>query len=285
MSAASLASTLRTQSLSAGHYVRALGATAPGPMTEAPAALEQLIKGEARHAWRWESGRGTATTRHYPMPPEAEPVIMTAFGTSQSEARRSAALSAIGSALARLHDLPAPRTGGTPALRRLETFLRAGHTNPGRDQFFGALRPGLAEDLLHDCHVTMQAPQGVMSHGWLGLDKWFVTDDGGIGVVGEDVGRAPREYDLGCLLAQCVEYRHLAPGSVSERSWRRDRSVLLDSYGEPVDDVWLDRQIRLAVARHVADYATHTRGPRSELSRFAHLINSLPPDATSDWHP
>lgn len=304
-----LVSTLRSQRRRAGCFIRSLGSTAPEALTAPPPALLRLAA-QDDHPWRWHCGAGDHHQRHYRVPDTASQLLARCFSGGTAAAPRRSALRHVGAALGRLHAVPwgggspgapglpgAPAAPGAPppALRRVHGFLTlptevsATGGRPGpvtetaaarrRARFGKALRPGLEQELREDCQVASSSSAGVLSHGWHGFDKWFATDGGGVGLVGEDVGVAAPEHDLASLLAQLVEYHHLAPGLVTAAQLAGDTQALLEGYGGPVDPAWLDREIRLAITRHIGDYALHTRGPESELERYAQLLNTLPPTA------
>lgn len=299
-----LVSTLRSQRRPAGCFVRSLGSTAPEALTAPPPALLRLAA-QDDYPWRWHCGAGDHHQRHYRVPDTASQLLARCFSGGTAAALRRSALRHVGAALRRLHAVPwgaggspgAPGEPGAPgapppALRRVQAFLALPAAEGGRPgpvtetaaarrraRFSKALRPGLEQELREDCQVASTPSAGVLSHGWLGFDKWFATDGGGVGLVGEDLGIAAPEHDLASLLAQVVEYHHLAPGLVTAAQLEGDTQALLEGYGGPVDPAWLDREIRLAITRHIGDYALHTRGPERELERYAQLLNALPPTA------
>lgn len=304
-SSEALGSTLRSQRRAAGLFVRSTGATAPEALTTPPPELVQLT-GREGHPWRWECGEGDRRQRRYRVPPPGDALITLCFVGDTAAARRRSVLHHVGAAVRRLHAvaLPddvapstaargTPATAAPPALRRLHGFLTLPAATGGADAppgavtdpvaarrrllFGSALRPGLEQELREDCRAAMTPTAGVLSHGWLGLDKWFTAAGGGVGLIGEDLGIAAPEHDLGSLLAQIVEYHHLVPGLITAEELRGDARALLEGYGGVVDPAWLDREVRLAVTRHIGDYALHTGGPESELERYAHLLNALPP--------
>lgn len=284
-----LVSTLRSQRRGPGYFVRALGPTAPEQMTTVPAELTTFVRDE-NDPWRWQSGAGSTQRRRYHMPASAQPLLVSCLIGSAAASRRRFALQHMGAALARLHQVPVdPLLGPPPALRRLERFLTGAVPEHARDRghssetvlavrraaFLMALRPGLDVDVVDDCRAAVSATSGVFSHGWLGLDKWFVTQGEGIGLVGEDIGVATREHDLGSIVAQLVEYHHLARGLITVTDLERDKAALLTGYGVDINEAQFSQEIRLAITRHIADYAMHTRGPAAEMPRYAQLISSL----------
>lgn len=288
-------STLRTHARGPDHLVRALGPTAPEPLTPIPPALTGFARRDAALPWQWRLGVGDGRHRRYAVPASGDPLIASCFEGGGAAARRRSMLGHIGTALARLHDqMPTDDlTGPPPALRRLDSFLTrsvptrvddtsarsvAAIAERRRRLFVDALRPGLLDELVHDCRAAMTAGPAVFSHGWHGLDKWFGTPgEGGIGLLGEDLGTAAREHDLASLFAQIVEYHRLVPGLLTDADLEEDKSALLAGYGTAVDASAFDREVRLAVTRHLSDYALHTRGPESEMTRYARLVRSLAP--------
>lgn len=284
------ASTLRSQHRGPAHFTRSLGPTAPQRMTLQPEVLTRFVTRESG-PWCWRNGVGGTDQRRYEMPALARPLLRLCFVGSAASKRRRSALHSIGAALARLHnEVPVSALPGLPpALNRLARFLTPtalnnrvdpeppGHEVDARRQrvFLSALRTGLRQELLDQCCDAMTNGGGVFSHGWLGLDKWFVSPIGGIGLIGEDIGIAAREHDLGSIFAQVLEYQRLTEGLVTQTDLERDKVALLTGYGTPIDECQFSREVRLAICRHIADYAVHTRGPESELVRYAQMINSL----------
>lgn len=277
-------STLRTRRRSDGLLVRSLGSTAPAPFSAVPAELMQMDVHD-EPSWRWRCGSGDAQHRRYHLDDSARSLIELAFGDHAASLRRRHALGHIGAALARLHAMPGPASSPPPALARLQGFI--GQSDPGlggslddsvtarREMFIRSLKPGVAERLRADCRAATHPTDGVLSHGWAGLDKWYIVPSGGIGLLGEDLGWAAPEHDLGSVFAQIVEYHSFVPGSVSAADVRLDRESLLTGYGRTVDADHFDREVRLAISRHIADYSEHTNGPDSELMRYASLISGL----------
>ena len=134
----------------------------------------------------------------------------------------------------------------------------------------------MAADLLEDARRAASVQDGVLSHGWLGLNSWFVGPGVGIGLVGEDLGVSSRAHDLGSVLAQLVEYQHFAGGLLSAADVQQARTALLEGYPVAVDPAMLDLEIRLAVARHLGDYILHTDGPDEDIVSYAALLSALP---------
>ncbi|WP_170219376.1 hypothetical protein [Nocardioides litoris] len=276
-------STLRAQDHAGDVLTRSLGPTAPAPFGVPGADLGALVDREDPRGWRWVLGTGDRTVRRYPVPAATpsygELAVRTAGHGRLAPATWSGVLAQVGAALARLHALPAP-DHPPPALARLADFLDARPVDPARrrrrDRFVDALGPDMLAGLRADCRAALRPATAVLSHGWAGLGTWFATGPGAaVGVVGEDHGAAAPEHDLGAVLGQVVELAHLVPWFAEVCPVAEARARLLAGYGRPVDQDRLDREVRLAITRHVADYAVHTRLREADLATYAALVVSL----------
>lgn len=278
-------SSLRREHRTGDVLVRAPGPTAPVGFAPLGPELAAFLVREAGRAWRWCGGVGDATERRYRVAEGASSLGVLALGPAGRRTPWDVALRHLGAALARLHAVPTQRGPHQPppALRRLEAFL-AGRVDPPasgrRERLVAALGEALLAELVADCRRALTPAHGVLSHGWAGLNTWYPDRGGAVGLVGEDHGLAAREHDLGAVLGQLVELDRLVPGFAAVCPAEEARRALLAGYGAGIDGAgidgaWLDREVRLAITRHIADYAVHTRGPETELDRYAALIRDL----------
>lgn len=281
--------TLREQRRDAVGVHRSLGPTSPDPFTAVPPQISALPSGSG--AWRWLAGVGDDRARSYPVPAEAVGLGEWCLVGSGAATRRHHALAGIGESVRALHAVvPEGHLGIPPALSRVLGFLTTVHefaqgrtaVGPGgaagrRQRLLAqAVAPGVAAELLEDARQAASVRAGVLSHGWLGLNSWFVGPGVALGLVGEDLGIASRAHDLGSVLAQLVEYQHFAGGLLSAADVQQARAALLEGYAVAVDPAMLDLEIRLAVARHLGDYILHTDGPDEDIVSYAALLSALP---------
>jgi hypothetical protein len=115
----------------------------------------------------------------------------------------------------------------------------------------------------------------VLVHGWAGLGLSVQDTAGNVVVMlGEDVGCAPGEYDLGALIAQSVELAVFSPPGTAP-SPTDVRDALLNGYDRPTDHRALADHTIEHVVRHVADFAQFADFDDAELPRWASLVNWL----------
>lgn len=282
-------SRLRTRSREGQRLRRSIGPAAPTLFSAVPDALHDFSAAESA-PWRWQIGTGSDAERYYTVSGERSlaDLVLT---TPAAVPSWSAALSAVGAALGRLHSVAVAHQGGradgshvTPqALDRLANFLHDRRMPPGRprvlrDRFVEGLGQELLAELIEDCVRAATPSSAVFSHGWSGLGRWYPTPDGGgQGLLGEDLGVAAREHDLGAVLAQVVEVEFFSPRVRTVLTAGQARAALLEGYAVAVEDEWLDREIRLAVTRHVADIFVYADCPDDEPARWATLVGALSP--------
>lgn len=187
-------------------------------------------------------------------------------------------LAELGALLAGLHGTP---SGGDraapPAAYRLSAWLAADGSPPdpgrGRDDFLHALPTATLETLRSGARRTLTPSVSVLNHGWLSFGQCIPSGDGTLEVLlGEDLGHAPRAYDLGTVLAGVMELGAFAPGARRHLDLATAKAALLDGYGTAVtvDDV--HEHAVLALVRHVADFTAYGRYHPAEPARWARLV-------------
>ncbi|MFV0460875.1 MAG: hypothetical protein ACK5MT_19145 [Actinomycetales bacterium] len=151
----------------------------------------------------------------------------------------------------------------------------------GRDFLSGLSTPAVhVLDGLLNTDLTTSA--GIV-HGWIGLGVAVfspaATGEPAITcLLGEDLGSAPPEFDLGTLLAQSVELAVFSPpGIVAAPSACRDD--LLAGYQDegglcPDPQLLADFTIE-HVARHVCDFVQFAHFDPNEMPRWTRLVNWL----------
>lgn len=282
MTAPLLASSLRVRRREADTLVRGIGPAAPCPFSPLPADLQELA-GRETQPWRWQCGTGTHDERRYLLPAGSRSLADLALTAPEEITDWRVPMRHIGAALGRLHTLSpdvAP-TDPPQGLRRTHAFLTGrvpgGRASALRTAFTDHLPADLLPNLTEDCGRALAPRSGVRSHGWAGLSRWFPEDDGAVGLVGEDLGVAAPEHDLAAVLAQVAELHFFRPLFRPALARATARAALLAGYATRIDGEWLDREIRLAVVRHVHDVFVHATCPDDEPARWAELVADLSP--------
>ncbi|GGF97913.1 hypothetical protein GCM10007304_09820 [Rhodococcoides trifolii] len=228
---------------------------------------------------RFAVGAGDTGRRAYALPAGESLASVVLSGTA-SDRDWPAVYRQWGMLLASLHSRGATTLDTAPPARaRVQEWWA--HPTPedtrratARRSFLDALTDS-AREHLDDLLAVDLAAARVLVHGWAGLGL-SVQDAAGDVVVllGEDVGCAPGEYDLGALIAQSVELAVFSPpGTAPSPTLVRD--ALLDGYDRPADRQALADHTIEHVVRHVADFAQFSDFDDGELPRWAALVNWL----------
>lgn len=276
-----IGSTLRSRLREGDVVVRSVGPAASTGFSPIPPDVVELVAAETGK-WRWDCGTGDATERRYNLPSDARSLADIGLTDPHAVDDWERALGHIGAALGRLHQ-STPHASWSRApqgLDRLSAFLHgtglSGRAVQLRRGFIDALPAGFLLELQDDVLRAGHPVRGVRSHGWAGLGRWFVLSDRtAIGLIGEDLGVAAAEHDLAAVLAQVIELRFFRPALTGFITLADARAALLAGYPLPVDQPWLDREVRLAVTRHLADVCVHASCPDEEPARWAELIHGL----------
>jgi hypothetical protein len=191
------------------------------------------------------------------------------------------ALHGLGRLLRTMHDdatspAPTPFAPPPPLLRLGDWFSdraptpRAAYAGSALRRFLG---PRRWETLLlwHRCLVEDEHP--VVVHGAPGLGSLVIGDDGGADLLtGEDLGLAPRQFDLGWVLGELVELKWYLNGD--SRSWQRLTEALFDGYGTDLGADW-NRMATLRTAVHLHDYIAYVGWHDAEFARYARFLSFL----------
>lgn len=234
---------------------------------------------------RFESGTGNELTRNYRLPGDRSLASTALFG-NQSSVDWSSVYRQWGTLLAALHTA-AVVTDSVDAEPPARTRLRAWWSAPelgehrrttARSMFLDGLQ-GSARDYLDDVLAEDLRRNNVLVHGWAGIGHSVLDDDGHVvAMVGEDVGRAPVEYDLGALTAQSVELAVFSPPGTAPSPGTM-RAALLDGYahggGPNPDRAVLTAHTVEHIVRHVADFVWFSDFDDAELHRWSSLVNWL----------
>lgn len=233
---------------------------------------------------RFVTGDGDDVVRTYRLPAE-ETLAATALHGDSGSVDWLATYRDWGTLLAALHATDVDDTQRTepPARTRLRDWwsrpdLGDARRSAGRAAFLDGLS-ARARDHLDDVLGVDPSPDGVLVHGWAGVGHSVADPDGRLVVmVGEDVGHAPPEYDLGALTAQAVELAVFSPAGRAP-SPTEVRDELLRGYaehgGRPIDDDRLADHTIEHVVRHVADFTWFADYADTELPRWSSLVDWL----------
>lgn len=242
---------------------------------------------------RFIVGRGDDATRTYDLP-AAESLAATALCGGSERVHWPSVYRQWGNALSLLHRRgparPSAPTAEPPARTRLRNWWFTPESSDARREharsdFLGALTES-ARARLDDVLVSDLSVSDVVVHGWAGLGLSVLGPDGRVVVLlGEDVGRAPAEYDLGALIAQSVELAVFSPPGTAP-SPTDMRTALFDGYAAtsestaPCSTKLCDHTIE-HVVRHVCDFVQFAEFDDSELSRWSSLVNWLDQNSRS----
>ena len=240
----------------------------------------------------WVLGLGDHAHRRYALPGSASLAGRLIDGSPASGTARDAAAQLVwpdvfhrlGRLLAGLHQVagehPELLTDVEPPARtRLRAWWSAERENTGAPGArFHAGLPGHVTDHLTGHLVTDLRPGGTLVHGWIGLGQVVQGQDGGLAcLLGEDIGTAPPEYDLGALVAQVVELVAFAQAG-NRLDPRVCREQLLAGYldgGGRADPATVDAFAIEHVVRHVCDFVQFAAHDPQELPAWARLVGWL----------
>lgn len=234
---------------------------------------------------RFRTGLGDEFTRTYRLPSDRSLAATALFGES-SRMDWNSVYRQWGSLLADLHSVSSDidhTVPEPPARQRLRRWWSASdlgddRRSAARERFLDGVSAG-TRDYLDDVLAEDLRGYGVLVHGWAGIGHSVLDEDGHVvAMVGEDVGYAPAEYDLGALTAQSVELAVFSPAGTAP-SPAAMRTALLDAYTEDSGST-PDRSVLAAhtiehIVRHVADFVWFADFLDGELPRWSALVNWL----------
>ncbi|MEV6419721.1 hypothetical protein [Streptomyces sp. NPDC051662] len=191
-----------------------------------------------------------------------------------------------GRTLRRLHTTPLPArdTGGyalPPAWRRLRAWADApAHGRAG--QLHGLVRALLGTDRWRRVEAWLRelAPGEPLTlvHGAPSLGKLVPSERHGTAHVllaGEDIGFAPRQWDVGWVVAELREMRFFAARLPRpEAGWEELEEAFLRGYGE-TGDTAVGRAAALRVLLHLLDLSVLVTWDEEEVRRTVALIAEL----------
>ena len=192
-----------------------------------------------------------------------------------------------GQLLGTLHASPAPvEHEAPPARTRVRRWWNGGdlHSDPWRVEsralFFDELNTECVSSLT-ELFNDARRDGNTLVHGWAGFGQSVFdrnSENGIAAILGEDIGVANPEFDLGALLAQSVELAVFSPpGTMPQPS--QCRAALLHGYSataprEP-DAGELNASCIENIVRHVADFTCFAEFDQAEIPRWSHLVNWL----------
>ncbi|WP_431999388.1 hypothetical protein [Streptomyces sioyaensis] len=188
-----------------------------------------------------------------------------------------------GALLAAVHQLPCPGDVRRPArgLVRLRHWLAGDAPLPDAAEAAEVVSARLGQDrwtvLREWCEQALDPPDPVLAHGAPGLGS-LVLDPGsstaGL-LTGEDVCRAPWQFDIGWVLGELIEFRWRLPSGAGDGpAWQRLADALFEGYGCDLGKAW-NRWAALRIALHQHDFAAYVGVHRRELNLYAGLLGRL----------
>lgn len=234
-------------------WSRRPGPDAPAPFADPYPPLTRWLLGRSVGGVRWVVGERDGQGGRIYTAPSALSAALLLLGPGPRQPALAAladALAGVGGLLAELHGVPTPlrsaATGPPRALLRLHNWLTGVSSTPGR----AALRTAVGVRryrLLTDTCAAALAPSAdhVLSHGALSLGSLVLGPGNGAAVfVGEDLGIAPRAFDLAWPVGELSEF------GLKPEALRTLVDALSQGYGEatPLDGVW--PALRVAVHTH-----------------------------------
>ncbi|MFI6769406.1 hypothetical protein [Streptomyces sp. NPDC050355] len=166
-----------------------------------------------------------------------------------------------------------------PGVDRLRNFLTTGGATPPTLRAAALILTVLGHDrwgmLSTWCERLVHDERRVVSHGAPGLACLVVgpADEGVQFLIGDDLGAAPWYWDIGWLLGELTELRHVLGTPATDPAWTCLESTLLAGYGR--DQLAVRRTAVLRIVLHLHDYAAYADWDEAEIGRYKALLTEL----------